>query len=180
MTDEEINRRFEVLALKDANGSAWVEKFPGRLKAFPAPAHDIGCRIEALDIGKWLNWDYQTEDLAEVSISPYGCVVGWDMGLGKTRLAIALCLLGGSKHNLHVTEAHLVPEVVLEFQQIGLPESFWRVIDSPEALAEPAPHQHHFVQPPPAAADQRPQGRDLRQGAPAPDWDDDCGRGSQP
>lgn len=136
MTDEEINRRFEVLALKDANGSAWVEKFPGRLKAFPALAHDIGCRIEALDIGKWLNWDYQTEDLAEVAISPYGCVVGWDMGLGKTRLAIALCLLGGSKHNLHVTEAHLVPEVVLELQQIGLPEFLWRVIDSPEALAD--------------------------------------------
>jgi hypothetical protein len=132
MTDEEVNRRF---CMEDAGaGSAWVHKFPGRCAAFPQLAHQAARRAEVLGIGQWLTWDYQLADLAELAISPFGSIVAWEMGLGKTRLAIAMFLMGGSKHNLHVTEAHLVPEVVMELQMIGLPENLWRVIDSPEAL----------------------------------------------
>lgn len=134
MTDEEVNRRFHLEEVSEANGSAWVQKFPGRCQTFPHLAHQAKVRAKALGIDKWLTWDYQVDDLAEIAISPFGSIVAWEMGLGKTRLAIALFLMGGSKHNLYVTEAHLVPEVVLELQTIGLPESLWRVIDSPEAL----------------------------------------------
>ena len=134
MTDEEINKRFELANVTEANNSEWLEKFAGRCKASPNLAHQARKRAEALGITNWLTWDYQVEDLVELSISPYGSVTAWEMGLGKTRLAIALFIMGGSKHNLHVTEAHLVPEVVMELESLGIPKHLWCVIDSAEAL----------------------------------------------
>ena len=134
MTDEEINKRFELSNVTTPSGSDWLVKFSGRVAAYPHLAKQARARASALGITKWLTWEYQVDDLVEVFISPYGSVVAWDMGLGKTRLAVALFLMGGSKHNLHVTEAHLVPEVVLELENLGISKDLWRVIDSESAL----------------------------------------------
>lgn len=136
MIEEEVNKRFAISGMSGANGTAWIEKFPGRLAAFPEIAREARMRAEKLGINKWLSWDFQMDDLVEVAISPYGAVPAWHMGLGKTRLALALILLGGGKHNLFVTEPHLVPEVVQEIEGLGLPAELWRVIDSPEAVKD--------------------------------------------
>jgi len=136
MTDEEVNRKFHAEAAPEASGSAWVEKFTGRNKAFPAIALQERRRADKMGIPAWLSWGFQLSDLVEISGSPYGSIAAWEMGLGKSRLAAALLLMSSSKHNLHVTEAHLVPEVVAELEMIGLPASLWKVIDSPEALMD--------------------------------------------
>lgn len=134
-TDEEANRRF-VIPNAGCQEVSWVTKFKGRNAAFPVLAKETRKRAERLGIDEWLTWDFQMDDLIEVSISPNGSVVAHDMGLGKTRLAISLMILGGSKANLHVTEPHLVPEVVAEIEALNLPASMWQVIDSPGALQE--------------------------------------------
>jgi hypothetical protein len=131
MTDEEINQRFETTAACSKGvAPQWIQKFPGRLAAFPELAHEASRRIASLGIGHWLSRPYQLSDLTEVAISPFGACVAWDMGLGKSRLAFALCLIAGGSHNLIVTEAHLVPELASEFEAIGFPSSDWQVIDS--------------------------------------------------
>src|SRR6185312_11252511 len=58
-------------------------------------------------------------------------ILGWTMGLGKTRGALGLCLSGGD-HNLIMVEAGLVGELVEQIEEIGLPADLWQVISSPE------------------------------------------------
>jgi hypothetical protein len=57
------------------------------------------------------------------------------MGTGKARLAIALCLLRGGKHNLITVEPHLVDEMEAELKSIPLDEDEWQIIRGPEALS---------------------------------------------
>jgi hypothetical protein len=98
-------------------------KFPQRYAAALARARNLG-------IDKWL-WDYQLADLCEVSLKR-GAVIAWKMGLGKARLAAALCLLGGGKHNLITVETRLIKEMETEFKAIGLPVDSWQTITKPE------------------------------------------------
>ena len=121
------------------SAKGWRLIHEGRRVAFPELA---ACRTrlaDALDLRRHLTWDpsstedcYQFDDLIELSMSPRG-VGAWDMAAGKSRLAIALCLLGGA-HNLICCEAHLVPEIVEEIEKMGLSRDLWQVLDNPRQL----------------------------------------------
>jgi hypothetical protein len=129
---EEFSARFTCGAA--AASPAWVEKFPGRAKAFPALARQWRARAAALGIDQWL-WRYQLDDLVELALSPKGGIVAWEMGLGKARLAIGLCLMHGSPRNLIVVQAHLVDEMKTELGKVGIPPAEWQVIENPAQCA---------------------------------------------
>lgn len=42
----------------------------------------------------------------EMMLKPSGAICCWEMGLGKARLAVALCLPSGCKYNLIAVEAY--------------------------------------------------------------------------
>jgi hypothetical protein len=123
---EEFNARF---ATASSSGYQWIEKFPGRAKTFPELARQWRSRAAALGIDRWL-WPYQFDDLVEFALSPYGAIAAWEMGLGKARLAIALCMLHGGPRNLVVVQAHLVDEMKTELGKVGVPAGEWQVIDT--------------------------------------------------
>jgi len=54
-----------------------------------------------------------------------------NIGLGKSRGALALALLGGA-HSLIVLEPQLVDEMAREIAKIGLPADLWQVITTPD------------------------------------------------
>lgn len=101
----------------------------GREVEFPALARHIRAEMARRGVADIVSWGYQASDLVELRMGRGG-VAAWDMGLGKTRLAIALCLMGGL-HNLIAVEAHLVPEFMDELKATGLPPDSWQVIESP-------------------------------------------------
>lgn len=124
-TLEEIAKRFEIPSME----AGWKVVHEGMLMAFPEQAKMWRRRIQALGIDKWLTWDFQIDDLIEFLMSPNGAVCGWNMGLGKTRLAYALILASGVKHGLIVTEPYLVPEIVrILKEQLPIQEDKWQVI----------------------------------------------------
>ena len=98
-------------------------------------AHALRKRAARLGIDRWLDWDYQLDDLVETSMGRVGCIVSWEMGLGKGRLAAALCVMGGMKRNLITVDASLVPEIVEELSGLPIPPESWQVIASPGDLA---------------------------------------------
>jgi hypothetical protein len=108
----------------------WTVVHEGLAAKFPQRYAAALARARRLGIDKWL-WDYQLADLCEVSLKR-GAVIAWKMGLGKARLAAALCLLGGGKHNLITVETRLIKEMETEFRAIGLPASEWQTITKPE------------------------------------------------
>lgn len=115
----------------------WRLIHPGRREAFPAVAEAIAERARAMGIDRWLHWGsetgetcYQFDDMVELLMAPSGCC-GWTMGLGKTRLAVALALMGGA-HNLIVVESHLVPDFERELAGLPIDQESWQVIRRPE------------------------------------------------
>lgn len=80
-------------------------------------------------------WSYQQDDLQEILSHPTGCIVGWGMGVGKARLAIALALAGG-QHNLIVVEPGLIPEMKRELAKIGLDADVWQHIQRQDQLRD--------------------------------------------
>lgn len=108
----------------------WTTVHEGLAAKFPQRYAAALARARALGIDKWL-WSYQLADLCEVSLKR-GAIIAWEMGLGKARLAAALCLLGGGKHNLITVETRLIREMEAEFKAIGLPASQWQTITKPE------------------------------------------------
>jgi hypothetical protein len=108
----------------------WTTVHEGLASKFPQRYAAALARARALGIDKWL-WSYQLADLCEVSLKR-GAIIAWEMGLGKARLATALCLLGGGKHNLITVETRLIREMEAEFKAIGLPASEWQTITKPE------------------------------------------------
>lgn len=123
---EELNSSFtEVTGIGEA---CWQTVHTGLLALEPEVAKGWRRRMTALGIDKWLSWSFQQDDLIELAMCPRGGVAAWDMGLGKSRLAVGLVLLLGVKHSLITTEAYLVPELVEKIAEIGLPASEWKVI----------------------------------------------------
>jgi hypothetical protein len=108
----------------------WTTVHEGLAVKFPQRYATALARARALGVDKWL-WSYQLADLCEVSMKR-GAIIAWEMGLGKARLAAALCLLGGGKHNLITVETRLIREMEAEFKAIGLPASEWQTITKPE------------------------------------------------
>ncbi len=87
-------------------------------------------KARRLGIDRFLTWGFQFDDLVEMSLGQGNTICAWDMGLGKARLAVALCLMGG-RHNLIVVEARLVDEMRTELKGLPIPASDWQVIDKP-------------------------------------------------
>lgn len=112
MNADTVYERFEID--EGAHGGGWTVVHEGRIKKFPALAHALRQRIKRHGIDKWLTWGFQQDDLVESFLSPHGAIMAWTMGLGKARLAVALCLLSECRHNLIVVEPHLVPEMLRE------------------------------------------------------------------
>ncbi len=108
----------------------WTTVHEGLAAKFPQRYAAALARACSLGIDKWL-WTYQLADLCEVSLKR-GAIIAWEMGLGKARLAAALCLLGGGKHNLITVETRLIKEMETEFKAIGLSASQWQTITKPE------------------------------------------------
>lgn len=124
-----------------AHSTGWRLLHPGRRHAFPELAGHRIRQAEAAGLRKMLSWDptsneacYQFDDVVELTMAPRA-VAGWDMGTGKCRGAIGLCLMGG-QHNLIVCEAHLVPEIVEELEKTGVDPALWQVFERPEQLED--------------------------------------------
>ncbi|CAG9165622.1 SNF2-related protein [Cupriavidus pinatubonensis] len=129
MSLDELMTRFTV----EKSAQAWEVVHEGLQRRYPDQANQLRNRLRALGIDKWLDWEFQQEDLVELLLKPNGAVAAWEQGCGKSRLAAALILLSGVKHGLIVVEARLVPEMRAELAQI-LPPGDVHVIQSPEDL----------------------------------------------
>ncbi|MDA3960891.1 MAG: SNF2-related protein [Planctomycetota bacterium] len=122
----------DAIALDEA-APAWQEASPAAVHVCPEAATTIAQRARALGIDRFLTWNYQWNDLIEVRSKSRSGIIAWEMGLGKARLALALCLLGG-RHNLIVVEAHLIDEMLLEVESCGIDPDDVRVINTPRDL----------------------------------------------
>ncbi|UJJ60405.1 DEAD/DEAH box helicase [Rhodanobacter denitrificans] len=116
-----------------AGGRAWTEVHPSREKVFPAVAKAIRARLATTGADRVASWSYQLGDVVELLMARGG-IVGFEMALGKTRTAIALCLAGG-RHNLICVEAHLVGELLTELHEVGVPAEDFQVILSADDCA---------------------------------------------
>jgi hypothetical protein len=123
-TDAEFAKRFTI------NGSdvEWRVSHPGRAEAFPGLAATVERRAIAAGIDRMLTWGYQWADFIEHALVSSD-INSWVMGLGKARLSIALCLLGG-RCNAVLVEPHLVDQMRAELAASPLPDSDWQVIEN--------------------------------------------------
>jgi hypothetical protein len=112
------------------HADGWTRVHEGLAAKFPQRYAAALARAKRLGLDRWL-WSYQLADLCEVSLKR-GAIIAWEMGLGKARLAAALCLLGGGRHNLITVETRLIKEMEAEFKAIGLPAKMWQTITKPE------------------------------------------------
>jgi hypothetical protein len=114
----------------------WQIVTEGLLKAYPAEASRLRKRAIDLGIHRWLSWDYQLDDLIELTMKPHGSVAAWKQALGKSRLNAALILLSGVKHGLIVVEARLIDEMLVQLERIGFVGEKVCVIDAPAKLTQ--------------------------------------------
>lgn len=124
---EDLKKSF---TLHDQGLPEWKQVHEGRVKAFPALAHQIRCELDCLAITPIISWDFQINDVIEMLMAPRG-TIGFEMGLGKSRMLVALTLARG-KHNLAVVESHLISEMVSIFEESGLDKELYQVITTPE------------------------------------------------
>lgn len=106
----------------------WRVVHSGRIQAEPVLANQIRREIVRRGIDRIVSWDYQFEDVVELLMGRHAAS-GHSMGLGKTRIAIALAKMGGEA-NLLCLEAQLIAECVRELQVLGIHESEWQVIET--------------------------------------------------
>ncbi|WP_230877621.1 MULTISPECIES: SNF2-related protein [unclassified Burkholderia] len=127
---DELNARF---AIENVD-QGWEVVHEGLAARFPDHAAALRSRVSTLGIPTWLDWEFQVDDLIETLMKPSGCVIAWEQGCGKSRLALALILAAGVKHGLIVVEARLVSELLAEaaLTPIGMDEI--KVIESPADL----------------------------------------------
>ena len=78
---------------------------------------------KALGIDRWLNWEYQFEDLIELCMRPRGAVCAWKQGLGKARLGAALPLLLGVRHSLIAMPAKAATQMTASNTPGAVPSS---------------------------------------------------------
>lgn len=127
LSEHELRDRVELPVLS-ATG-AWRQIEKGRAYAFPHRAACAKRRFEAAGIPGWLgDWPFQAEDIIELTMTR-GAIAGHQMALGKSRIALGCCLMGG-KHNLLVVEAGLIDEMRAQIEATGLDPELWQVITS--------------------------------------------------
>jgi hypothetical protein len=90
----EIRADFTISNASAAN--EWREAYPSRLESFPELVKSIRTRMAQTGADAIVSWDYQLEDTIELRMGRAG-VPTWRMGCGKSRLAIAMCLMGGGR-----------------------------------------------------------------------------------
>lgn len=117
-------------AAESASDGQWVVVHEGRLRAFPQLVETLRRRFASRGLDRLASWDFQTDDVLELATSR-GAVYGGEMGVGKSRIASALALMGG-RHNALVVEPHLIEEMTDQLQEAGLDATLWQVIQSPE------------------------------------------------
>lgn len=114
---------------------AWRQIEAGRAAAFPLKAAALSRRLTAAGGDRFLgSWPFQREDVIELCMTR-GVVAGHMMALGKSRIAVGICLLGGA-HNAIVVESGLVHEMLAQFRSFGLPDHLYKVIAGPEDVAD--------------------------------------------
>jgi hypothetical protein len=129
-SEAEFLRAFDFVEFQPYK-QGWTHVHAPLASLFPAAYEARMRRAIAEGCDKWL-WSYQLHDLCEIGMKR-GAIIAWEMGLGKARLAAALCLTGG-KHNLITVETRLLREMEAEFKAIGLPRDTWQTITKPEQL----------------------------------------------
>ena len=128
-----LDQRFTVSSRPE--GDRWVTVHAGRLDAFPDRCAALKRQAEALGIDRFLTWDYQFDDLIELSMARHG-IAAWAVGLGKARLAVALVLMSGCKTGLIATESYLIGEMKAEIAKLDLDPKDWQVIERPGQLVD--------------------------------------------
>ncbi|MDR5762979.1 SNF2-related protein [Caballeronia sp. LZ035] len=129
---DELNARF---AVENVN-EGWEVVHEGLCARFPDQAAALRSRVKSLGVDQWLNWDFQVDDLIETLLKPTGCVVAWEQGCGKSRLALALILVSGVKHGLIVVESRLIAEMLNEIAQLPIAADQVKVIESAADLSD--------------------------------------------
>lgn len=127
MEETEVRAGF---ALQIDDTAQWRVVHAGRCAAYPEIAAAVRGRMRAAGVHQVTNWGFQLDDIAESSIAP-GVTLAWAVGCGKTRGLLGLALMGG-RRNAVVIEAHLVAEFLEQVVEIGLSESDYQVITTPE------------------------------------------------
>ncbi|MFP3646568.1 SNF2-related protein [Paraburkholderia sp. SIMBA_054] len=121
---DELNARFAVENVAEG----WEVVHEGLAVKFPQQAAALKARVQSLGIDQWLDWEFQTEDLVETLMKPSGCVIAWEQGCGKSRLAIALILASQVRHGLIVVESRLIDEMMNEIAQLPVDADDVKVI----------------------------------------------------
>jgi hypothetical protein len=128
MTSDQVLEHFD---FADAPSDAgWTAVHEGLAAEFPELVGATRHRARALGLDRWCSWSFQFDDLCEVA-TKRRAIIAWEMGLGKARLALALCVLGLGRHNLITVESHLLDEMRREIEKLGIPNSDWQIIDKP-------------------------------------------------
>lgn len=130
LTADDLELKF---ALKDAS-EGWLVAHTGLLDAYPVEAKRLRDRAIKLGIAKWLNWQFQLDDLVELTMKPCGGTAAWKQACGKSRLAAGLVLLSGAKHGLIVVESRLIDEMRDQLGRTGVDMKAVCVIDSADKL----------------------------------------------
>lgn len=107
----------------------WEEVAPPIRNSYPLEIAKMEEKARSLGLDEWLTWDFQREDLYELAFRPRGGVCGWQMALGKTRLAFALGMLLEGK-TLIVVKSRLVDEMCRELDALGLGVDDYTLIES--------------------------------------------------
>ena len=116
--DVDLNYLQTMAEVTIGQSDEWQLLHPGRLNQFPAAAKQLASKATTLGLNQFL-WDVQFDDVLELSISHKGSAYSAEMGLGKSRIGLALCMMGGD-HNLLVVKSRLVREMLREGKKIGL------------------------------------------------------------
>jgi hypothetical protein len=124
--------RFTVEAAQAA--PAWTLLHAGKAERFPERARQAAARITQVGADAIASWDYQRADLVELLVAGGGVLAG-EMGYGKTRTAIAICLAGG-RRNAVLVEPRLVDEFVRELRACGIPEAQWCILRADSDLTD--------------------------------------------
>ncbi|SAK94967.1 SNF2-related protein [Caballeronia catudaia] len=129
---DELNARFAVENVSEG----WEVVHEGLCARFPDQAAALRSRVKSLGVDRWFDWEFQVDDLVETLLKPTGCVVAWEQGCGKSRLALALILVSGVKHGLIVVESRLIAEMLNEIAQLPIAAEQVKVIESAADLSD--------------------------------------------
>jgi len=130
ITADDLEAKF---ALQGA-AEGWQVVHAGLAQSYPEDAARLRAKALKLGIEKWLTWDFQLDDLIELTMKPIGSTAAWQMSCGKSRLGVALILLSEVKHGLLVVESRLIDEMIGQMKRIGIGAGDICVIDAPEKL----------------------------------------------